>query len=151
VVAAINAAEPKEIPMTKAKSKRQTTSRSDGKKTVGRTREVQTTARKTAKPKPAMQATSSQSRQPAAERTRRPESKRARIIAMLRAPGGATIDAMAHTTGWQQHSVRGFLAGVIRKKLGFNLQSETAEGGRIYRITDRAALPVAAAKTSQAA
>jgi len=39
-------------------------------------------------------------------------------------------------TGWQQHSVRGFLAGVIRKKLGLNLVSEPREGGRVYRIVD---------------
>ena len=39
-------------------------------------------------------------------------------------------------TGWQQHSVRGFLAGGIRKKLGLNLVSEPKEGGRIYRIVD---------------
>jgi hypothetical protein len=38
--------------------------------------------------------------------------------------------------GWQQHSVRGFLAGVIRKKLGLNLVSEPREGGRVYRIVD---------------
>jgi hypothetical protein len=69
---------------------------------------------------------------------------------MLRAPTGATIDAMVHETGWQQHSVRGFLAGVIRKKLGLNLVSAAAENGRIYRITDRAASTVMAAKTSHA-
>ena len=37
-------------------------------------------------------------------------------------------------TGWQQHSVRGFLAGVVRKKLGLTLQSEKTEGDRMYRI-----------------
>ena len=50
-----------------------------------------------------------------------------------------TIDAMMHATGWQQHSVRGFLAGVVRKKLGFNLVSAATESGRLYRITDRTA------------
>ena len=69
----------------------------------------------------------------------RTETKQARILAMLRAPGGVTIDAIMHATGWQQHSVRGFLAGVVRKKLGFNLVSAATEGGRLYRITDRTA------------
>jgi hypothetical protein len=70
---------------------------------------------------------------------------------MLRAPSGATIDAMVHATGWQQHSVRGFLAAVVRKNLGLNLVSATGESGRVYRIMDRTALPVSAAKTSHAA
>jgi hypothetical protein len=70
---------------------------------------------------------------------------------MLRTPSGATIAAMMQATGWQQHSVRGFLATVVRKKLGLNLVSVKDEAGRIYRIADRMALPVAAAKTSQAA
>ena len=44
---------------------------------------------------------------------------------------------MMAATEWQQHSVRGFLAGVIRKKLGLNLVSEEGDDGRIYRIKDR--------------
>jgi len=68
-----------------------------------------------------------------------PESKQARIIAMLRAPSGATIEALMRVTGWQPHSVRGFLAGVIRKKLGLNLVSTAANNGRLYRIVDHTA------------
>jgi hypothetical protein len=64
----------------------------------------------------------------------RPDTKHARIIAMLRAPAGATIDAIMAATEWQQHSVRGFFAGVIRKKLGLNLVSEPTDNGRVYRI-----------------
>jgi len=74
-----------------------------------------------------------------AKQTERTETKQARILAMLRVPSGVTIDAMMHATGWQQHSVRGFLAGVVRKKLGFNLVSAATESGRLYRITDRTA------------
>jgi hypothetical protein len=55
---------------------------------------------------------------------------------MLQAPNGATINAIADATGWQPHSVRGFLAGVIRKKLGLNLVSTAAESGRVYRIME---------------
>jgi hypothetical protein len=55
---------------------------------------------------------------------------------MLRAPGGATIEAITRAVNWQPHSVRGFLAGVVRKKLGLNLVSADADNGRIYRIID---------------
>src|SRR4051794_19594124 len=65
------------------------------------------------------------------------DSKQARLITMLRASSGATVAAMMTVVGWQQHSVRGFLAGVIRKKLGLNLVSEESDDGRVYRIKDR--------------
>ena len=61
-------------------------------------------------------------------------SKQARVIAMLRSPTGTTIAAMMKETDWQQHSVRGFLAGVVRKKLKFKVLSEKVDGARIYRI-----------------
>jgi hypothetical protein len=54
-------------------------------------------------------------------------------------------------TDWQQHSVRGFLAGVVRKKLGLNLVSDQTEKGRVYRIRDGRASPAAADRVQHAA
>jgi hypothetical protein len=61
-------------------------------------------------------------------------SKQSRVVTMLRSSGGATIAAMMKATGWQQHSVRGFLAGVVRKKLKLKLDSKKIDGSRLYRI-----------------
>ena len=63
-----------------------------------------------------------------------PDSKQSRVIAMLQAPAGATIAAMMQATGWQQHSVRGFLAGVVRKRLKLKLKSRKVDGERVYHI-----------------
>jgi hypothetical protein len=63
-----------------------------------------------------------------------PDSKQSRVIAMLRSSAGATVAAMMKVTGWQQHSVRGFLAGVVRKRLKLKLGSKKVDGTRIYRI-----------------
>jgi hypothetical protein len=79
------------------------------------------------------------------------QAKHARIIALLRTPAGATIASLVTATQWQQHSVRGFLAGVVRKKLGLNLVSEQTDKGRVYRIKDGKASPVAADRAKQAA
>jgi hypothetical protein len=67
-------------------------------------------------------------------------SKQARVIEMLMKPEGATIGAIMKATDWQQHSVRGFFAGIIRKKLKLTLISEATEAGRIYKIAGDAAL-----------
>ena len=105
---------------------------------------TRSSARKTSKPK-------SRVRLAPAKPAAGPDTKHARIIAMLRMPTGATIAAIMAVTDWQQHSVRGFLAGVVRKKLGLNLVSEQTEKGRVYRIKDVKASPAAADRAKQAA
>src|SRR5256884_4469681 len=81
----------------------------------------------------------------------RPDTKHARILAMLRTPAGTTIAAIMTATEWQQHSVRGFLAGVVRKKLGLNLVSEQTDKGRVYRIKDSKVPSIAANRANQSA
>src|SRR6266480_1709124 len=63
-----------------------------------------------------------------------PGSKQSRVIALLQSPTGTTIAAMMKVTGWQQHSVRGFLAGVVRKRLKLKLGSKKVDGRRVYQI-----------------
>src|SRR5258706_991280 len=124
--------EPRRNSMTKPKTKPKAATRS--------------TARKISKSKSRVQSARISSR-PAARR----DTKHARIIAMLRMPTGATIAAIMTVTDWQQHSVRGFLAGVVRKKLGLNLVSEQTDKGRVYRIRNGKTPPVAADRTKPAA
>lgn len=122
--------------MTRTKSKRKTPTRS---------RPV-----KTAKPK--------SSKRPAQDDAvsgtlakARAGTKNAEVVAMLQDRAGTTIAAIIAATGWQQHSVRGFLAGVVRKKLGLDLISEPGESGRVYRIIDNKASLDKADRVKQAA
>ncbi|MDB5636729.1 MAG: hypothetical protein JWP51_1637 [Bradyrhizobium sp.] len=60
-------------------------------------------------------------------------SKKEMVLKMLREQGASVASIMA-ATGWQEHSVRGFFAAVVKKKLGLNLVSEKVDGHRLYRI-----------------
>ena len=65
-------------------------------------------------------------------------SKQAQVVEMLRSPTGTTIAAVMKATGWQPHSVRGFFAGVVQKKLRLKLNSAKIDGHRIYRVVGAA-------------
>ena len=116
---------PQRIPMTRPKSNTKAASRSAARKPKSTSRKRSAPARR--------------------------GTKHAHIVAMLRSPNGATIAAIMAATEWQQHSVRGFLAGVVRKKLGLNLVSESTDKGRVYRIKDSKASSGAADRVKQAA
>ena len=69
-------------------------------------------------------------------RTPREGTKQATLIAMLRAPDGATIEEIASALEWRPHTVRGALAGALKKKLGLEVISEKVEDrGRVYKIS----------------
>ena len=80
-----------------------------------------------AKPKAAAKAVS----------TPRAESKQSQLIAMLRQPDGATIVEIAKALGWLPHTVRGAIAGALKKKLGLKVESEKVDDrGRVYRLAE---------------
>jgi hypothetical protein len=130
------AAQPKEILMTKAKSKDTPTSRANDSTTKTRSSAKRMTSREVRQLKSATEPTVHLRPGAASKPTAGSKSKKARIIAMLQTPGGVTIEAIARVAKWQPHSVRGFLAGVVRKKLGLNLVSVAGDSGRVYRIAD---------------
>jgi len=73
----------------------------------------------------------------AAPKARRPRAgtKQEAVIAMLRGPEGATIEEIMTATNWAAHTIRGAMAGALKKKLGLEVTSEKVEGrGRVYRL-----------------
>ncbi len=63
-------------------------------------------------------------------------SKKAEVLDLLHRPKGATLDEIAKATGWQAHSVRGFISGTISKRMGLKVESfKTPEGDRAYRLS----------------
>ena len=87
-----------------------------------------TTTKFTTKPKASKKAKSSVAGVPGKH-----SSKSASVLALLGSKDGTTITEIA-ATGWQNHSVRGFLSGTVKKKLGREIASEVVDGERRYRI-----------------
>ena len=74
---------------------------------------------------------------PGEGRKPRTDTKQAQLIAMLGKPEGASVDEIVSAFGWQAHTVRGAIAGALKKKLGLQVGSEAIEGrGRVYRIAE---------------
>ena len=65
-------------------------------------------------------------------------TKTAKILALLKRPGGASLEQLRKLTGWQAHSVRGFLSGTLKKKMGLRVaSSKLQDGQRTYRIISK--------------
>ena len=96
-------------------------------KNAARTSKKAARTKRAAKPKAATKAVS----------TPRAESKQSQLIAMLKQPDGATIAEIAKALSWLPHTVRGAIAGALKKKLGLKVESEKVDDrGRVYRLAE---------------
>ena len=106
-----------------------------GARNAGSRRALANATRPKPKPAKAFAATTASTKRRSSSTGRESVSKQDAVLVMLRRPKGATIADLMKTTNWQAHSVRGFLAGTVRKKLGLKLASDKLADERTYHIT----------------
>ena len=87
-----------------------------------------------AKSKPAKTARKTTKRTPAPAAPHRSGTKQAQMIELLSRETGATIADIVAATGWQPHTVRGAMAGALKKKLGLTITSQKVDGQRVYQL-----------------
>ena len=86
--------------------------------------------------KPAKRKTHDAGKSQTGREPKQPEqgSKRERVLQMLRQPSGATLSALIQATGWQAHSIRGFISGSLSKGMGLKIESFKRDGERVYAV-----------------
>jgi hypothetical protein len=104
--------------------------RRSAKPTAPKTKAVKKSPRKPAAEKSSKSARTKKAAEPKAPRV----TKQAKVIDALCRPEGATIAEIMEMTGWQEHSVRGFISGAVKKKLGLTVERVTEDGRVSYRI-----------------